>query len=1142
MPSTLRSRGPQRTRRGVPGPGSLPGSRRPAALLALLLAGWILLPSVQGADESRQALAKITSIQNQVETRSAAANAWSPSGLNQELFPSDRVRTGAASRASILYSDQTLHRLNEKSEVEIVPPAGDKPGLLKILSGQHYFTSRTPKDYGRIETPTVTAAIKGTEFSVDVAADSTTTITMLEGVVQASNAQGSIEVGKGEQAYVEPGKAPVRRVVVRPQDAVAWALYYPPVLGGSDAARLESLGPEGQSLSRAAGMLSTGQVDQAKPLIEEARKSHPNEPVALALASVIELAANRKEEAARLADQAVAADPRSPAAALAASYAAQAAFNIPRARVLAEKAAELDPQSSVALARAAELRMGEGDLKGARKAAEEAVTRDPKDARALSVLGFVELASFHSAGAERLFSQAVASDAGLSLAHLGLGIARIRLGKVAEGREELQTATIIDPSDSLLRSYLGKAYYEERRSPEAHKELAAAKDLDPNDPTPYLYDAILKQNDNRPLEALQDMQDSIDRNDQRAVYRSRLLLDQDSAVRSSDLARIYNDLGFEQLGLVAARRSADEDQANYSSHLFLSGNYRNTPDFAPAFLSEVLQARIYQPVNVNAARPDVVNETVSFNEYTALFDRPRTRGFGSLTIYGTTDTNLSALSPSDPSLLDPITLDSSRTWDGSITGTVNGDRYSGALSYSKLDDQGFRVNADQINETFHGFLEFAPSALDSIQVNGIYGHRETGDLPFRQSVAAEFPERIHTDERNIGLGYHRVLSPQSDLVVSAIYNDTDQVGGFIGAPGTNANLRGPQLEAQDVFRTRRVSWIFGAGGFSGKTDLDSPFGSVSGDDAFANGYAYARIRALDSLEITAGLSAAHVNAPTGLIPPRDSFMVPAELQYSSTRVNPKLGVAWYARTRTTLRAAAYDSLGSSLGRLQTLEPTQVAGFNQLFDEPGGTRSRSYGGGVDQAFGRHLYAGLSYLHRKLDIPEASCDSPDQFSGCIGFPVTRIDQKSSRNDIAAAYLNAPLGKRWAAGLDYSLQRQDFDFTRIWINTGGFENYVRTQKLRPQVRFFLPGGFFAAVIGTRYDQVAHWTDDLTLPGQFTETSKFWTADAQVGYRFPQRYGSLILEGQNITDREFSFFDRSIQDTVIPARTIRLTVNITY
>ena len=162
----------------------------------------------QKAEEAEVAeVAKIASIQNVVETREAGTTDWEPSQLRQSLFGQARVRTGPASRAAILYSDKTLHRMNEKSELEVLAPSGGTgSGVLKVISGGHYFSSRTPKDYGRVETPTVTAAIKGTEFAVQVDADGTTTISMLEGVVEASNAFGSIDIGRGEQAYVQPGQ------------------------------------------------------------------------------------------------------------------------------------------------------------------------------------------------------------------------------------------------------------------------------------------------------------------------------------------------------------------------------------------------------------------------------------------------------------------------------------------------------------------------------------------------------------------------------------------------------------------------------------------------------------------------------------------------------------------------------------------------------------------------------------------------------------------------------------------------------------------------------------------------------------------------------------------------------------------------
>ena len=86
-----------------------------------------------------------------------------------------------------------------------------------------------------------------------------------------------------------------------------------------------------------------------------------------------------------------------------------------------------------------------------------------------------------------------------------------------------------------------------------------------------------KQNINRPVEALHDLQKSIELNDNRAVYRSRLLLDEDLAARSANLGRIYNDLGFQQLALVEGWKSVNTDPANYSAHRFLADSYPPAP-------------------------------------------------------------------------------------------------------------------------------------------------------------------------------------------------------------------------------------------------------------------------------------------------------------------------------------------------------------------------------------------------------------------------------------------------------------------------------------------------------------------------------------------------------------------------------------
>ena len=1116
------------------------------ASLALGLAG---APESPAADDAA-GCGKLASMQNRVETRAVAAEDWAPSTLNQMLFARDRVRTGEASRAAILYTDQTLHRINEKSEIEVMPPESGNPGVLRVISGQHYFSSRRPKDYGRIETPTVTAAIRGTEFVVDVDAAGATTITMIEGVVEASNSMGSLSVTAGEAAYVEPGKAPVKRIVVRPRDAVAWSLYYPRVLGGKDAVRLSQMGEAGQELGRAAELLASGQVSAAGELIGRARERNPGDPLALAMASVIDVASDRKQEGLELARRAVEADPESSAAALAMSFASQAGFDIAAARKAAENAARLDPDSAEAQARVAELRMAEGDIQGAEEAAERATRRDPDSVRALAVLGFVQLAQLRTAEARETFERAVTLDPAFPLARLGLGIARIRTD-LPGGREEMQTAVLLDPENSLFRSYLAKAYYEERRPDAAEKELASAKQLDPADPTPYLYDALVKRSTNRPVEALHQLDRSIELNDQRAVYRSRLLLDQDLAVRSADLAGIYNELGFDQLGQVTARRSADHDQSNFSSHLALAGTYRETPGYAPAFLSETLQGRIYQPVNTNAVRPDVINESASFNEYTSLISRNRIRGFAGAA-YGETDTDMSEYYPEGLQCPDPVSgalgpceLGSSSPSAGNLTMTMNRDRFAGAVSYDAVQTDGFRINSDLDQRWVRGYFAFAPSYRDQVQLSVVDGHRETGDLPLRDVPAVYGFERIETDLTNVGVGYHRILSPSSDLAVSATYNDAQQdLGSDFFGVNSRATLSGPQLEAQYVKRGARVTWTAGAGHFDGEqevngTRLGFPPTAASGDDTFSNGYLYAKVRGLGQVELSAGLAYEDVLAPVGLLPPRDAQLGAGDVEFEDNQVSPKLGVSWHATTSTVLRGAAYERLNPAIGRLQTLEPTQVAGFNQFFDDPGGTSSRNYGVGLDQRITRSFYFGLSALNRDVAIPEPFCDTPDPAFGCIGQVANTVVERESDDWLGNVYVNGTVAERIALSLDYAYEERDFDFTQVSID-GSFGHYLETQRTRPQVRVFLPMGLFAHVRSSYYDQEAEQFDPVNA-ADFTIDSEFWITDVALGYRLPRRWGSVQLDVLNVSDREFDFYRSSLEESVVPARTVLLSVDFT-
>jgi tetratricopeptide (TPR) repeat protein len=281
-------------------------------------------------------------------------------------------------------------------------------------------------------------------------------------------------------------------------------------------------------------------------------------------------------------------------------------------------------------ARLAEVEFYLGHIRAARNAAERAIAAAPALSRPRSILGFVDLAQYRFSAAEEAFRAAAALDPADPLPRLGLGLTAIRRGALAEGTSELEIAVGLNPASSVLRSYLGKAYAADWRYDPAFREWGLAQQLDPKDPTPWLYQALAERWLNRPGDALIDLEKSIELNDNRAVYRSRLLLDQDLATRSADLAGIYRDLGFDRAAVVEGYKSVNSDPSNPSAHRFLSESFFGLPRYETASDSELLQSLLLQPLDVRPPSPRLARQVIGvlplfepdrigYNEFSPLF-------------------------------------------------------------------------------------------------------------------------------------------------------------------------------------------------------------------------------------------------------------------------------------------------------------------------------------------------------------------------------------------------------------------------------------------------------------------------------------------------------------------------------------------
>ena len=1053
------------------------GSAVRACGLALTVVVLTSTSSVQAAETCTPAIAKVVSIQGSVELRRSPTGrpqeaGWQAAELNVVLCAGDTVRTHERSRAALFLSNETTLRLDQRTTLTLAAPAEEKASLLDLATGALHVITRTSRPF-KVRTPFVNANVEGTEFLVAVGEESAS-VAVYEGRVTADNERGSVAVTSGERAIAAKNSAPRKEVVVRPRDAVQWTLYFPTIFD-------YRLGvPEGSGnprflIYRAGLLLLVGRLDEAKPDIERALALDPRNSDAYSLQAVVAVVENDKELALSLANKAVELDPASPAARLALSYAQQAQFKIEQARASVQKAVDLAPQNALAWARLAELEMSTGNLDRALDAAKHAAGLNPELAKTQTVLGFAYLTRFDPQAAKASFEKAIELDEADPLPRLGLGLAKIRDGDLDGGREQIEIAVSLDPGSSLIRSYMGKTYYEEKRDKLAGVQFELAKELDPLDPTSYFYNALRKQTENRPVDALLDLQKSIDVNDNRAVYRSRLLLDQDLAARSASLARIYSDLGFEQLALIEGYKSVNTDPGDYSAHRFLADAYFDLPRHEIAQVSELLQSQLRQPLNITPLQPQLGDSRSfilsgggparpGFNEFSSLFNR-----------------NQSVLQFSG-------VVGGNQTIGDQLVASGIRDNLSFSLGQFHFETDGFRENNDLKKDIYNLFVQSEVTSNAGLQMEVRQTEVTNGDLALRfDPDNFSLTSRTHQRTNSVRFGAHYVLSPSSDIIASPIFQES-HTSFDLGDPTFPFVLeqkeRSASFEIQHLYRSQGFNLTTGAGRYQITRNLQingSEIPGSNGSDSNLYGYAQLKLLPYDAT-IDLGLSYDRLS----------------DLEVHRNQINPKLGIIWSPQPTTIVRAAAFRSVKRAFIADQTLEPTQVAGFNQFFDDLDGTLSRRVGVAVDQRLAANLYGGLELSTRTLRR----------------VPLITVGEFDWKEQERRAYLYWTSGRSLALTATYQYEHfeRPVDFT-------GAENIIdlKTHRVPLGISVFSSSGLSARVILTFIDQNGQFLDAIGNP--FAGNDRFWLTDAAVSYRLPGRLGLITIEGRNLFDKTFRF-----------------------
>jgi outer membrane receptor protein involved in Fe transport len=406
----------------------------------------------------------------------------------------------------------------------------------------------------------------------------------------------------------------------------------------------------------------------------------------------------------------------------------------------------------------------------------------------------------------------------------------------------------------------------------------------------------------------------------------------------------------------------------------------------------------------------------------------------------------------------------------------------------------------------------------------------------------------------IRLGFHHAFSPGSDLIGNFMYQKADRdlfdVSDFPPPPfplqivfsvGGDEDALGGEL--QYLFSSKYIKVTSGVGHFDNEREdviiqqffgflfpppsppvLLNPFDPpivLESDTRHTNLHLYSYINYPENVTFTVGGSVDFFD--------EDFKETTLAEDNSEDQFNPKFGIIWNPVPNTTLRGAVFRTLKRLLITDQTLEPTQVAGFNQFFDDVNGTETWRYAIGADQKFSQDIYGGVEFSKRDLDVPFT------EFT-----PLPQIGHVDWEEYLARAYLYWTPHEWLALSAEYLYE--EFERESVMNTTFGIKE-LESQRVPLGINFYHPSGFIARLKATYYDQQGSFTRQVA-PGIFIDgEDDFWLADASISYRLPKRYGFITVGAKNLFNESFQYFDTDTDNPVIQPDSLffgRLTLSL--
>ena len=1075
------------------------------------------------------------------------------------------LNTEKGASIEIKWADGALTTLHERSRLEIAAPKEPAGGwIARLMRGTLLLISGGSSREPEFETPHAFGGTRGTEYQL-IAETNRTVIRVREGeaIIGSRTGAGTTNITGGLAATVEAGGRP-RVFALVAANTVEWWLNYPAVLCLDDLALSE------EEIQRAAGSLAAWREGDVRATVEKMppRVENESEDFRLFRAAVLLVSGDHAGAEALLKElppssvktgleylvAAVTFVPRPGEGAsntatewLGRSYFHQSRHRLADALLAARQSVLLSPTFGFGWARVAELEFSFGRAGKSAQAVERAPALSPRKPQPLVLVGFVLLAENRPAEARVAFERALALEPRMADARLGTGLIAFRQGDTQRGLREIEAATALHPNRSLLHAYLGKARAEAGEAG-ALESFQAAQRLDPNDPTPWLYSALELYAQNRVNEAIAHVETSIRLNDNRAIYRSHLLLDEDQAVRSASLARIYQRAGMPEVALREAARAVAFDYTSPSAHLFLADSFNALRDptrfnlrHETAWFNEVLLANALSPVDAGILSPSLAHQ-----EYSRLFARDGLR----------------------------LTTLSEVRSDGQFRelATQSGvfDRSAYALDLDYQNNRGVRPNNDLDRMELYTQFKQQLTAADTAMLLLKFQEYESGDNFQYVNPAGSLRDfRYDEDQTPIAYGVLRhdwgpgvkTLAAFGRLAMEQRFTTSEasspRLWYFDQSPGQIVHVDDQPFhlrykndlviwngELQQIAQMGSHTLLFGlrlqegaldaANSLRGEPFEGELYGDVTGTGILQAGefttsfrrlslYGYDTWRILDSLALTAGISWDEIDLPANFRhPPLDAE------NHQKRRVSPKAALVWTPNDTLTIRGMYSKSLsGLTFDESYRLEPVQLAGFSQTYrtlipESLAGSVSGHHlelaGAALDLKFPTRTYIGIQGTFGKSDVDRRiGAFIIDQ--GLTRQPpgaITNLQEKLRYREWSlSGGVHQLLGDHLVLGVTYGFSHAELDKGIAGTGLASSEE-ADLHSLRSTVTLNFTEGWFA-----NFALHALWqTDPIAFAAAtppVSEDQTFMPIDAEVGWRFPRQRGEISMGVMNLLDDDY-------------------------